>query len=163
MAWRKTQGFNDDFSYPNGKFYPKQVRNDERSRIVANWVLDLPYLAGFQFSGVITLGSGTKYDIGDLSGNPSNPAPVPGGFSPPKYDFIIPNAFAFRNVDVRIRKDFPRLGRSALAVTVDVFNVFNFQNFGGFNTFNPADVNFGKANAVIGDPRRLQIGAEYTF
>jgi hypothetical protein len=163
MAWRKTQGFNDDFSFPNGSFYPKQVRNDERTHIVTNWVLDLPYLYGVQFSGLITLGSGTKADIGDFFGSPGNPPPVLGGFSPPKYDFIIPNAFAYRNVDVRFRKDFPRIGRSALAVTLDVFNVFNFQNFGSFNTFNPVDVNFGKANAVISDPRRLQIGAEYSF
>jgi len=163
-AKRQTQGFNDDFSFPNTTFYPKQPRNDERSRVVANWILDMPYAFGIQFSGLITLGSGLKYDVGDFFHSPGNPPPELGGFSPPKYSFIIPNAFAFRNVDIRLRKDFPRVSGTKLAVTVDVFNVFNFQNFGNFNTFNPADANFGKANSpLIADPRRLQIGGEYSF
>jgi len=162
-AKRQTQGFNDDFSFPNTSFYPKQPRGDERSHIVANWVVDLPYLAGIQFGGLITLGSGTKLDVGDFFASPGNPPPVLGGFTPPKYGFIIPHAFAFRNVDLRFRKDFPNFSGTTLAVTLDVFNVFNFQNLGGFNTFNPADVNFGKASNTISDPRRLQIGAEYKF
>jgi len=162
-AKRQTQGFNDDFSYPNTTFYPKQPRNDERSHVVANWVLDVPYAFGIQFSGLITLGSGLKYDVGDFFHSPNNPPPSLGGFSPPKYNFIIPNAWAFRNVDIRFRKDFPRFSGTALALTVDVFNVFNFQNFGGFNTYNPTDKNFGKASTTISDPRRLQIGGEYSF
>jgi hypothetical protein len=162
-AKRQTQGFNDDFSFPNTSFYPKQPRGDERTHVVANWVVDLPYLAGIQFGGLITLGSGTKLDVGDFFASPGNPPPVLGGFTPPKYGFIIPKAFAFRNVDFRLRKDFPSISGTTLAVTLDVFNVFNFQNLGGFNTFNPADVNFGKASNTISDPRRLQIGAEYKF
>ena len=163
-AKRQTRGFNDDFSFPNSSFYPKQPRNDERSRVVANWILDMPYAFGIQFSGLITLGSGLKYDIGDFFHSPGNPPPVLGGFSPPKYSFIIPNAFAFRNVDIRFRKDFPRVSGTKVAVMMDVFNLFNYQNFGNFNTFDPNNANFGKANQpLISDPRRLQIGAEYTF
>ena len=162
-AKRQTQGFNDDFSFPNTSFYPKQPRGDERSHIVANWIVDLPYLYGIQLGGLITLGSGTKLDVGDFFASPGNPPPVLGGFTPPKYGFIIPNAFAFRNVDVRLRKDFPSFSGTTLAVTVDLFNVFNFQNLGGFNTFDPANANFGKASNTVSDPRRLQIGAEYKF
>ena len=162
-AKRQTQGFNDDFSFPNTTFYPKQPRNDERSHVVANWVLDMPYAFGIQFSGLITLGSGTKYDVGDFFASPGNPPPVLGGFTPPKYSFIIPNAWAFRNVDVRFRKDFPQIGSTSLGVTMDVFNVFNYANYGCFNTFKPSDPNFGKASCTIADPRRLQLGAEYNF
>jgi hypothetical protein len=162
-AKRQTQGFNDDFSFPNTGFYPKQPRGDERTHVVANWIMDLPYLYGIQFGGLITLGSGTKLDVGDFFASPGNPPPVLGGFTPPKYNFIIPNAWAFRNVDIRLRKDFPNFSGTTLSVTVDLLNVFNFQNLGGFNTFNPADVNFGKASSTTSDARRLQIGAEYKF
>lgn len=162
-AKRQTQGFNDDFSFPNGSFYPKQPRNDERSHVVANWVLDMPYAFGIQFSGLITLGSGVKYDVGDVLRNPSNPPPELGGFTPPKNSFIIPNAWAYRDVDLRLRKDFPPISGTTLGVTVDLFNAFNYQNLGCFNTFNPSDANFGKASCLIADPRRLQIGAEYGF
>ena len=48
-------------------------------------------------------------------------------------------------------------------MVIDVFNVFNWQNLGDYNTFNRSDANFGKARQVIGDPRRLQLGAEYNF
>lgn len=163
FAKRQTQGFNDDFSFPNGKFYPKQLRNDERSRVVANWILDVPYLFGVQFSGVLTLGSGTKADVGNFFNNPGEPPPVLGGFTPPQYSFIIPDAWAFRNLDLRVRKDFPRFSGTRLAVSLDVFNLFNYQNFGCFNTYDPANVDFGKANCVVADPRRAQIGAEYSF
>ena len=162
-AKRQTRGFNDDFSFPNTSFYPKQPRNDERSHVVANWILDLPFVYGVQFSGLITLGSGTKQDVGDFFGAPGNPPPQLGGFSPPKNGFIIPNAWAFRNLDLRLRKDFPQISGTTLGVTVDLFNVFNYQNLGCFNTFNPSDTNFGKASCVISDPRRLQVGAEYNF
>ena len=162
-AKRQTQGFNDDFSYPNSSFYPKQPRNDERSHVVANWILDMPYAFGVQFSGLITLGSGIKADIGDPLASPGNPPPQLGAFSPPKSSFLIPNAWAFRDVDVRLRKDFPPFGGTTLGVTVDLFNLFNYQNLGCFNTFNPTDAKFGQAGCLIADPRRLQIGAEYGF
>ncbi|HYU28341.1 MAG TPA: TonB-dependent receptor [Gemmatimonadales bacterium] len=162
-AKRQTQGFNDDFSFPNTSFYPKQPRGDERSHVVANWVLDMPYAFGVQFSGLITLGSGTKYDVGDLFASPGNPPPVLGGFTPPKSGFIIPNAWAFRNVDFRFRKDFPQIGTTSLAVTFDVLNVFNYANYGCFNTFDPNSAGFGHANCTISDPRRLNVGAEYNF
>jgi hypothetical protein len=49
-----------------------------------------------------------------------------------------------------------------MALTVDAFNVFNYQNFGCFDTgFNSA--NLGKANCVVSDPFRMQLGAEYNF
>jgi hypothetical protein len=162
-AKRQTQGFNDDFSFPNTTFYPKQPRGDERSHVVANWVLDMPYAFGIQFSGLITLGSGTKLDVGDFFASPGNPPPVLGGFTPPKSSFLIPNAWAFRNVDLRFRKDFPQIGTTSLGVTLDVFNALNYTNYGCFNTFNPTDPNFGKASCTVSDPRRLQLGAEYNF
>ena len=156
LAKRESQGYNDDFSFANAVDYPRQPRNDERHHLVANWIIDLPFAAGIQFGGLVTLGSSVKQDVGDRFGNELNPTQRPfvtGGFEPPM----------FKNIDLRLRKAFPSFGRNTVALTTDLFNVFNWQNLGCFNTGNPTDSNFGHAGCVISDPRRLQIGAEYSF
>jgi hypothetical protein len=155
---RETQAYNDDFSFPNPVDYPRQVRNDERHHVVANWVMDLPFAYGIQFGGLITLGSGVKLDVGDRFNNSLNPTQrpfVPGGFDTPM----------FKNVDLRLRKDFPAFGRSTVALTADLFNAFNWQNLGCYNHLNSpvGDATFSKAECTISDPRRLQVGAEYGF
>ncbi len=160
FAKRETEGFNDDFSFPNPVDYPRQARNDERHHLVANWVLDLPFAYGIQFGGLLTLGSGVKLDVGDRFGNELDPTQrpfVPGGFQTPM----------FKNIDLRLRKDFPAFSGTRVAVTADLFNAFNWQNLGDFRFLNsrtPAeDAKFSQAFGTISDPRRLQIGAEYSF
>lgn len=137
----------------------KHPANDEKSRLVGNWILDLPFAAGIQFSGVLTLGSGYLYDIGgrfDL-GNFQR-----GGYVPPKAPFILGDFWRYRRMDLRLRKDFPSISSTTIGVTLDVFNVFNYNNYGGYNT-NTASPDFGKPTFVISDPRRLQLGAELIF
>lgn len=158
LAKRQTQGFNDDFSFPNPVDYPKQVRNDERHRVVLHWLTESPLAWGIQFSGVITLGSGIPYDIGDRFANNFEP----GGGKPEKHSFIIPNAWAYRIVDLRLRKDFVNYRGANMGVAVDLFNAFNYTNYGSF-TGDPNSPNFGKATNVISDPRRLQIGVQFDF
>ncbi|HLS46928.1 MAG TPA: hypothetical protein VK012_00285, partial [Gemmatimonadales bacterium] len=153
----------DLFSFPNTANIPKHPANDERARIVANWITDLPYVFGIQFSGLVTLGSGPKQDIGGpIRFNPDGY--VRGGFSPPGENFLIFGKWVYRRVDLRLRKDFPDIGRTNIGVIVDAFNVFNYANFGCFNTpANQADVNFGKPNCIVSDPRRIQLGVEVGF
>jgi len=152
LAKRQTQGFNDDFSFPNPVDYPKQVRNDERHRVVANWIIGMPAVLDLQFSGVATVASGTNLDAGDRFGGTTNPL-IPGGFDTPTYKML----------DLRLRKDFS-FGRTyRLGLTIDGFNVFNTQNLGCYNTGNPADPNFGKAGCTISDPRRVQFGLDVGF
>jgi hypothetical protein len=151
LAKRQTAGFNDDFSFANAVDYPKQVRNDERHRLVANWIIGMPAVLDLQFSGVATIASGSNLDIGDRFGGTTNPL-IPGGFDTPTY----------KMVDLRLRKDFS-FGRSHVGLTVDGFNVFNTQNLGCWNTGNPADGNFGRAGCTISDPRRVQLGLEVGF
>ncbi len=158
FAKRETQGYNDDFSFANSVDYPRQARNDERHHLVANWTVDLPVASGIQFGGLVTLGSGVKQDVGDRFGNELDPTQrpfVPGGFDSPM----------FKNLDLRLRKDFPRFGQSSVALTADLFNVFNWQNLGCFNNLNSriGDIHFSDAFCTISDPRRFQIGAEYGF
>jgi hypothetical protein len=151
LAKRQTEGFNDDFSFANAVDYPKQVRNDERHRLVANWIIGMPAVLDLQFSGVATVASGSNVDIGDRFGGNANPL-RPGGFDTPTYKML----------DLRLRKDFS-FGRSHVGLTVDGFNVFNTQNLGCYNTGNPADSNFGRAGCTISDPRRVQFGLEVGF
>ena len=174
LAERYTQGFNDEFSLFNEEDFPKQRRNDERHRIVSHFISDMPYLWGIQASGVLTLGSGARYDIGDRYGctseTPGGPCTVrtfeAGGGEPERHAFIlaVPRLWAYRNLDLRVRKDFFAVGNNRVGVTVDVFNVFNFQNLGCYsNQYDRRASNFGTAGCVVSDPRRVQLGTQYDF
>ncbi len=144
----------DQFAFTQANLIKKHPTNDEKSHLVANWTMDVPYAFGVQFSGLITLGSGQLIDVGN---NRPGGNYVPGGFSPPKYGFIIPSAWRYREVDFRLRKEFPSVSGTNVGVTLDMFNVFNFQNFSTWNT------GIGQPTGLASDPRRLQIGADYHF
>lgn len=155
-------GLGDDFDFPNSLSIPKHPANDENQRIVANWITDLPYLFGFQFSGLATLGGKYRQDVGC-------PARFCGfGTTGNQYQrggFTVPGTFPYRNVDVRFRKDFPSFGRTATAfgLTLDVFNAFNRDNFGCYATGNRNDGNYGQPTCIVTDARRYQVGAELNF
>ncbi len=157
-ATRSVQGVDnlgDVFAFPNTKGIPKHPANDEQHRIVANWILDVPYLFGIQLSGVATFGGKYRQDVG-----------CPGRFCGAGYErggFTVPGSFPYRNVDLRLRKDLPSFGGSTLGLTLDAFNAFNRANLGCYNTGSRTDAAFGKAGCVVSDGRRIQVGAEYTF
>lgn len=164
FARRELKGIDnlgDVFAFPNPLAIPRHSANDEKTRVVGNWITDIPYLFGIQWSGLLTLGGKQRIDVGckDCGFNSPNHF-VPGGFT-------VPGTFPYQNVDMRLRKDFPRFGRSAtaLGITLDVFNVLNHDNLGCYRdfTFNASDTNFGKANCVVSDARRYQLGAELDF
>ena len=173
FAKRETEGFNDNFSFPSPVDYPRNPRNDERHRVVQNFIVDVPYLFGIQVSGLVTLGSGVRYDRGDrfqcIDDTQVPPQCTirtfaPGAGIPPQHTFLGFGHWAYRNVDLHIRKDFFNLSSNRVGITADLFNVFNYQNLGGYsNEFNPTSSNFAKPSTVITDPRRFQIGAEYDF
>ncbi|MES2123263.1 MAG: carboxypeptidase regulatory-like domain-containing protein [Gemmatimonadota bacterium] len=145
----------DVFAFPNTIGIPKHPSNDEQHRVVANWILDLPYLFGIQWSGIATFGGKYKIDVG-----------CPGRFCGAGYErggFTVPGSFPYRNVDMRLRKDLPNFGGSTLGLTLDLFNAFNRANLGCYNTGSKTDPNFGMAGCVVTDARRIQLGAEYTF
>jgi len=157
-------GLGDLFAFPNTAGINKHPANDERARVVINWITDMPYLFGLQFSGLLTLGSGNKQD----QGCPARFCPNDykrGAFSPPGKKFLIFGKWVYRNIDLRLRKDFPEFAGTRLGVTVDAFNIFNYQNDGCFDTGGTptTNVNFGKAGCLVSDPRRFQFGFEYGF
>ncbi len=146
----------DQFSFPNTLNIPKHPTGDEKHRVVANWIVDLPYAFGIQYSGIATFGGKFTQDVG-----------CPGRFCGAGYErggFTVPGTFPYSNVDMRFRKDFPSFGTSqSIGLTVDLFNAFNHQNFGCYRTGNRTDANFGTSGCVVSDARRLQFGAEYDF
>jgi len=161
-AKRELQGIDnqgDTFAFPNPDVIVKHSSNDERGRIVANWITDIPYLFGIQWSGLATLGGKYNIDVGcrTCSNTGANHF-VAGGFT-------VPGTFPYRNLDMRLRKDFPHFGQAAtaLGITLDVFNALNRDNFGCYNTGNPTDKNFGNPGCVVSDARRYQLGAELNF
>ncbi len=153
------------FSFPNAIGIPKHADNggnDERQRIVANWTMDVPYVAGIQFSGLLTLSSGAVLDVGCPARFCGPATYINGGFTPPKQSDFIPGSWAYKRIDLKLRKDFPEFSGTQLGVTVDLFNVFNFQNLGCFDVgFNSPTQ--GHGTCVVSDPRRVQLGMEYGF
>ncbi|HWK90356.1 MAG TPA: TonB-dependent receptor, partial [Longimicrobium sp.] len=159
---RETQGFNDQFSFPNPVDYPRQVRNDERFRLVGNWIVDVPYLWGAQFSGLVTLGTGSRYDVGGrFDCHQASTCFEAGGFEQDRHSFLFPNIVSYRMVDLRLRKEFVNVRGATLGVSAELFNAFNYNNYGGYNTFDRLNRQFGDATGIGSDPRRLQIGLEY--
>lgn len=152
-------GVGDDFAYPNAASIGKHPSNDEKHRVVANWIMDMPYLFGIQFSGLATLGGKVRQDLGcnQRFCNPGDPPYVRGGFT-------APGLFPYQSFDIRFRKDFPEIRGTTLGVTLDVFNLFNHDNLGCYNTgVATNDPTFGNAQCTVGDARRAQLGVEYNF
>jgi hypothetical protein len=172
LAKSESEGV-DLFSFPRVQafgFTRYEIPASERHRVVANGILDLPWAWGLQASTLITLGSGNRISAQDFSG------PLPffnrGSAEPEKFSFLVPaKIWAYRNVDVRLRKDLLPLRGQRVAITADVFNVLNFNNYGCFNDVAFTNVNgvrtanptFGTGTCVIADARRLQLGAIYDF
>jgi hypothetical protein len=156
------------FAFPNAVNIPKHPSNDEKDRIVGNWIVDVPYAWGVQFSGLATLGGKYRLDVGCAvrfcgEGTTGNQYQRGG--------FTVPGTLPYRNVDLRFRKDFPLRGISGdgrLSALFDVFNALNRDNFGCYRT---GDRNekigttpvFGKPTCVVTDARRYQLGMEYHF
>jgi hypothetical protein len=159
---RGVDNYGDTFAFPRTDYIPKHsATNNEKARVVGNWITDIPYLWGIQWSGVATFGGKYSLDVGcrtcDQAG--TNHFVASG--------FTVPGALPYQNVDMRLRKDFPRFGRSATAVgvTLDVFNTFNHSNFGtAYNVGDPGQVKvFGTPTGLATDARRFQLGAELNF
>lgn len=136
--------------------------NDERHRVVMNGMVRLP--AGFLASSVITLGSGVPFTIFDDSTAPFTVRWNEG--RPEKHDFIIPDAWAYRSVDLRLEWEAPAVRGVALTLIGEAFNVFDYDNYNGFQSFKPrlpaVNEDFGEPTSEF-NTRRYQLGARLTF
>ncbi|MCS6625582.1 TonB-dependent receptor [Roseibacterium beibuensis] len=159
---------NFDFDYPSIALTPTfNSPGTDRHRIVASGTVDLPW--DFRLSSIITLASGKPF----TGFNPgSGGKPMWFEFYPEKRSFILPNAFAYRQVDLRLTKEFQVWGGDIVEFTFDAINVFDFKNYSSFNqTYR---VNNGTPDAALnptfGDPtaqflptRSFQVGLRYRW
>lgn len=169
LSSAEQNGGNDNFCFDCFSVESSPVRpsgNDEEHRIVANGILDLPF--DFQLSGILTLGSGTPYTIFDDTRTDANVFLIrPNAGRPDTDNFIIPDAFAYRNLDLRLTKLLPLWNGSELQLFVDAINVFDFRNFtgydGGTGSATSPNRNFGRPSAVLFPTRTFQLGFRYSF
>ena len=166
LSSAEQNGGNDNFCFDCFDIENSPVRpssNDEEHRIVANGIADLPL--GFQLSGILTLGSGTPYDVFDGTG--PNFVYRPGAGRPDKENFIIPNAFAYRNLDLRLTKNFTVWNGSELELYVDAINIFDFYNYSGYDggtgSADSPNPRFGRPSTVLFPTRTFQLGFRYAF
>jgi carboxypeptidase family protein/TonB-dependent receptor-like protein len=162
----------DLFSFPQinvGGNVRHPTGNDQRHNFVANFITDIPYLWGIQFSGLMTLGSGLPYTLNKF------PTVATGPTTTGQEQVFLGYARTpwQKDVDLRFEKDFLQLRGNSVGVTLSVFNLFNTQNLTGFDGTQcrgetaigscAVNDNFGHANSVITDGRRIQFGATYSF
>lgn len=151
--------FDFDYNVPGlSPEYPTPT--DEEHRIVASGMVGLP--GDFMLSGIVTLGTGLPFNVFNCP-TASNPNICWNGGRPPKENFIIPNAFAFRQVDLRLTKNFETFEGHALQLIFDAINVFDFKNYSSFegNFNNPR---FGtQPFSQFLPTRSFQVGLRYSW
>jgi outer membrane receptor protein involved in Fe transport len=167
---RAEQTGGDLFSldFPTVADYPRYpTGTDERHRLVMTGIVGLPW--DFIASTFITLGSGTPYTIDDQSrgGGVNERRLQRNAGRPEQFGFIIPDAWAYRSVDLQVERAFRFAGRQAVSIIFQGFNIFGFDNFSGYQGFIPTlpavNLNFGRPNSLIDPGRRLQFGVRYAF
>lgn len=148
--------------------YPRHPTiSDEKHRVVMSAIIGLPWQ--MRLSTLITLGSGTGYNIDDFSRGPRPGEPFKRYYEgrQEQHSFIVSDAWAYRTVDLRLEKSFT-LYDQELSLVAEAFNVFDYENYDPrfYNGAIPAQgVNeaFGKPNRLIEPGRRLQFGATMRF
>ncbi|HEX7183322.1 MAG TPA: TonB-dependent receptor [Thermoanaerobaculia bacterium] len=137
--------------------------NDERHRLVMSGTVLLP--ANFQVSSIITLGSGLPFTLFDNSVDPFRVRWNEG--RPEQSDFIIPDTWAYRSVDLRLEWQAPAIADQVrISLIGEGFNIFNFDNGGCFVSDVPR---LPATNPRLGEPncqfntRRFQGGLRVGF
>lgn len=156
--------------FPTIADYPRHPTSaDERHRVVFSAIVGLPW--DLKASTLITLGSGTGYTIHDqtLGTGPGETIHRYYEGRPEKKSFIIPNAWAYRSVDLRLEKAFAFAGQR-VSLVAEAFNVFDFENYdpGSYNgnippAGEPPNEAFGRPTKLIEPGRRLQFGFTWQF
>ena len=86
---------------------------------------------------------------------------------PERFTFIIPDAWAYRTVDLQLEKAFRLGGLHQISAIFQGFNIFSYDNFSGYQGFIPTlpavNPNFGRPSSLLDQGRRLQFGVRYGF
>jgi outer membrane receptor for ferrienterochelin and colicin len=152
-------GFDFDYNTPAlSQTFP--TNQDERHRIVASAIVALPW--DMRLSSIVTLGSGLPFNVFNCP-DATNPNICWNGGRPPKRSFIIPDAWAYRQVDLRLTKEFNVFNGQSVELILDAINVFDFHNYSSFegDYNNP---NFARRPFAAYLPTRsLQVGLRYRW
>lgn len=167
-AERNWNVFNFDFPRDQDRpFVPSEAGIEHQ--VVATAIRDLPW--GLQLSGVLTLTSGTPFNVNDFSRIDEGPDFFQnfrqGAFGRPdrRSFFLAPDLFAYQQLDLRLSKTI-QMPVGEVQLIGEVFNVFDEDNFGGYDGFIPetgTNLNFGRPNSTVGPTRSFQFGARYRF
>jgi len=151
-------GFDFDYNRPGlSPTFP--TNQDERHRIVASGIMDLPF--DFRLSGILTLGSGLPFTQ-FVCPTASNPDICWNGGRPEKHSFIIPNAWAYRQVDLRLTKEIEVFNGQAVELIVDAINVFGFDNYSNFEQC-LCSAEYGDPRGQFLPTRSFQLGLRYRW
>ena len=143
------------------------VGNDERHRVVAMGVFELPY--GIQLSPVFQAATARPYNLtagSDLNADGTNNDRY---IDPATGQQVSINAARGDNtmvLDLRTTKFFGLGGDRRIGLFAELFNVLNTVNFGNNYTGNARSATFREPTAFmpsIGYPRQLQLGARFLF
>lgn len=144
-----------------------KATGSEQNRVVANGIVKVPW--GFRLSGLLTLGSGPRYDITDymVYNDWGKPVIRTAEGAPKRYTFILPHAWAYRSVDLKLQKDI-NIGKTRLGLNFEGINIFNYANWnygwesGAIKPHNEYNPRFGQPTGAFA-PRRWQFGMTFTF
>lgn len=151
-------GFDFDYNRPGlSPTFP--TNQDERHRIVASGIVALPY--DFRLSGIMTLGSGLPFTQ-FVCPTASNPDICWNGGRPEKQDFIVSNAFAFRQIDLRLTKSFDVFNGQQVEMILDAINVFDFKNYSNFEQC-LCSAQYGDPRGQFLPTRSFQLGLRYRW
>jgi len=149
-----------DFDYNTPALSPNFPTNqDERHRIVASGIIGLPH--DFRLSGILTLGSGLPFHQ-FVCPTASNPDICWNGGRPEKQDFIFSNAFAFRQIDLRLTKSFDVFNGQSVELILDAINVFDFENYSNFEQC-LCSAQYGEPRGQFLPTRSFQLGMRYRW
>ena len=129
-----------------------------KHNVVLNGTIKLPW--DMRLSSIISLNSGEPYPL--ATDYRYNGGIILGGSQPKRYDFILPNFWAYRQVDLALSKEFKLRHEQVLEVRADAFNIFNFANYGCYNQ-NYNEPTYGDPGCIIGPTRSYQVSARYRF
>jgi len=141
---------------------------DERHRLVATGVFELPY--GIQLSPVFQVASARPYNLtagSDLNADGTNNDRWVDPATGEQVSINAARGDVTVVLDLRGTKFFALGSDRRIAVFAEVFNAFNNVNFGGSYTGNGRSVLFREPSGGfipgIGYPRQLQLGARFLF
>ncbi len=151
-------GFDFDYNRPGlSPTFP--TNQDERHRIVATGIVALPF--DFRLSGVLTLGSGLPFHQ-FVCPTASNPDICWNGGRPEGQDFLFTDTFSFRQIDLRLTKEFDVFNGQSVELILDAVNVFNFENYSNFEQC-LCSAQYGEPRGQHLPTRSFQLGLRYRW